>query len=251
MLPDIGFDVYPIFIVLAVFSALVCFELYCKRRNKDRDFISTTELVVIFSAIVAVITAILFQNLYDFIENPQEYHWTWAMTFFGGIFGGVATYLVVYFLYLRKKYGPHLKEMTIIAGMAIPLAHAIGRIGCVLDGCCYGIETDSIFGIQFKTTDTKVYPTNLFECIFLFILAGILIYLCFARFYQYSLQTYMICYGAFRFGIEFIRGDHRGNLIPGLSPSQFWAMLLFIGGILYLILSLIYENRRKNKEIQA
>lgn len=247
MLPDIGFDIYPIFIVLGVFSSFVLLELYFRKKKVDKDITTSTELAVIAAAIVAIITSILFQNLYDFIENPKEYQWTWAMTFFGGIIGGVVTFVLEYFFWLRKKYGPYLGNVAVVAGMAIPLAHAIGRIGCVLDGCCYGKETDSIFGIQFHTTDTKVYPTNLYECLFLFLLAGILIYLAFRHQYRMTLQTYMISYGIFRFFIEYLRGDHRGSFIPGLTPSQFWALLLFLGGLVYLGIT-IYWNKQKKSQ---
>lgn len=250
MLPDIGFDVYPIFIVLGVFSSFVLLELYFRKKKIDKKITTSTELAVIMAAIVAIVTAILFQNLYDFIENPQNYKWTWGMTFFGGIIGGVLTFVLEYFVHLRKKYGSYLKHVAIVAGMAIPLAHAIGRIGCVLDGCCYGKETDSIFGIKFNTTETKVYPTNLFECIFLFVLAGLLIYLVFRHQFEMTLQVYMISYGVFRFLIEYLRGDDRGQLIPGVSPSQFWAILLFIGGLIYLGITLYLKHQKKNDPLK-
>ena len=55
----------------------------------------------------------------------------------------------------------------------------------------------------------------------------------------------MISYGVFRFLIEFLRGDHRGNLIPGISPSQFWAIIIFLGGIAYLVLLLLSKKKKQ------
>ena len=50
-------------------------------------------------------------------------------------------------------------------------------------------------------------------------------------------------YGVWRFLIEFLRNDHRGSFIPGLTPSQFWAIVLFLGGLAYLILILKFKDK--------
>ena len=60
---------------------------------------------------------------------------------------------------------------------------------------------------------------------------------------------YLLSYGIFRFLIEFLRGDHRGIFIPGISPSQFWAILFFLGGVVYLILLLVQKKRAKEKTV--
>ena len=46
----------------------------------------------------------------------------------------------------------------------------------------------------------------------------------------------MIAYGVFRFCIEFMRGDDRGANILGMSPSQFWSILLILGGVAVIFL---------------
>lgn len=249
MLPDIGIDLYPILLVIGVILSCVILEFYFKKIGMKKGVSTNIELAVTISAIAGIIFAILFQNLYDFIENPKEYHWTFAMTFFGGLIGGGLTFFLQYFLYLKKKNPPFLKEVVKVAGACIPLAHGIGRIGCFLDGCCYGKETDSILGIKFTTTETKVWPTNLFEAIFLLILSAILLYLLFKKQSDFTMVIYLLSYGIFRFLIEFLRGDHRGSFIPGISPSQFWAILFFLGGVVYLILLLVQKKREKEKTV--
>lgn len=123
------------------------------------------------------------------------------------------------FFSFEKKNPPFLTPLMTIAGPCVPFAHGLGRIGCFLDGCCYGKETDSIFGIKFTTTTTKVWPTNLFEAIFLLVLASGLFYLAYRHRSRYTFPIYMMSYGVFRFLIEFLRGDHRGSFIPGISFS--------------------------------
>lgn len=246
MLPDIGFDIYPILILIGFLLDFVFLEFYFKKIQMKKGVSTNIEIAVSISGVFAIICSILFQNLYDFIENLNDYHWTWAMTFFGGLFGGVCCFFLQYFLYLKKKNPPFIKPLMTIAGPCVPFAHGLGRIGCFLDGCCYGKETDSIFGIKFTTTATKVWPTNLFEAIFLLLLAGVLFYFAFKKNSRYAFPIYMISYGIFRFLIEFLRGDHRGSFIPGLSPSQFWSILLFVGGIIYLIY-VVYDQKKEKK----
>jgi phosphatidylglycerol:prolipoprotein diacylglycerol transferase len=91
----------------------------------------------------------------------------------------------------------------------------------------------------FRTTHGHVVvPTQLFEAVFLLTLSSILILLAFKKETLLTLPIYMISYGIWRFLIEFLRDDHRGNFIPGITPSQFWAIVLFIGGVTYLVILL-------------
>ena len=245
MLPDIGFDIYPFLIVLGFILDFVFLEIYFKKIQMKKGVTTNIEIAVSISGAVAIVFAILFQNLYDFIENPDGYHWTWAMTFFGGLIGGVIAFFIQYFTWMKKKNPPFLSKLMVIAGPCVPFAHGLGRIGCFLDGCCYGSPTDSIFGIKFNTTSVKVWPTNLFEAVFLLLLAGILFYLAYRHNFEYTFPIYMISYGVFRFLIEFLRGDHRGNLIPGISPSQFWTIIIFLGCIAYLVLLLLSKKKKQ------
>lgn len=216
----------------------MCFvylEIYYRKRKLDKRLLSSFEVNGAIAVMSGILFAILFQNLYDFIESPSTYAWTWAMTFFGGLIGGVVSFLLGYFLIIRKKYGPSLHDLSIIAPACITVAHGFGRIGCFLAGCCYGIETDSWLGVTFPGMTHKVYPTNLFEAIFLLLLSLLLLYMAVKKHSDYSFVVYMIGYGLFRYGIEFIRGDHRGDFVLGMSPSQFWSLVLVAAGLIYLM----------------
>ena len=91
----------------------------------------------------------------------------------------------------------------------------------------------------------KVIPTNLIEAVFLFIVFGILIAVYLKKAHPYNLPLYMILYGIFRFVIEYFRDDDRGEFVPGMSPSQFWSVILVIGGaILIPILKKLWDKRQ-------
>lgn len=256
MLPaSFTFDIYPIVVLIGVALALFIFDLYFKKNKFKKGMATDYEILFAISAAVGFVFAVLFQNLYDLIENPSSYKWTWSMTFFGGLIGGVATFFLIHVLYMRKKYKNAMAPVTTIAGGGIPLAHSIGRLACTLDGCCYGsvIPVDSPFywmGIEFRTTPgVKVWPTQLIECIFLLILSIILIIVAFKKNTLLTMPIYCIAYGIFRFLIEFLRGDHRGNFIPGISPSQFWSILIFVFGVGYLIF-LIVKKKTNIKDFE-
>ncbi len=248
---NLSFDLYPFLIAFSILIDIFLIELYFRKNGYKKENAIAFELNLVIAAFRGVVGGILRQNLYDFIENPHTYRFTWARTFFGGLIFGAGSFLLGYFFVIRKKYPKSINPILSLAGALIPLSHGIGRIGCVLDGCCYGkpIPEGSPFawrGIKFHTTSVKVYPTNLFECIFLLLLASILLYLVYQKHSSYTLPIYRISYGIFRFLMEYLRGDHRGSFLPGISPSQFWALLLLIGGLVYLIL-LIIKKRKQTK----
>lgn len=239
-------DSYSVMVLIGLIAVFGIVEAFYRIKGMSRRVMYTIEILACIAVAVGFVFAILTQNLYDFIEKGDAYTWTWAMTFYGGLIGGAAAFLGIYFLYYRKKEGPFLTQILVVAPAAITAAHGFGRIGCFLSGCCYGVETDSWLGVQFPGMENKVYPTNLFEAIFLLLFSVVLLVLAIKLDFKYNFSVYLIGYGIFRFLIEFIRGDHRGGLVPGLSPSQFWSIVMVIGGIAYIFLvPLMYKKEEK------
>lgn len=239
-------DSYALMLLLGVLAAIVVSLIYMKHVKKTTDYLLSFSLTGIVAILSGVIFACLFQNLYNFILNPSTYHFTFAMTFYGGLFGGVLAFLLMYFLYLRKKFGPSMQEILIIAPGAIALAHGFGRIGCFLAGCCYGKETSEWYGIYFPVLDKTVIPTQLFEAIFLFLLSAALLFLAFKKNYKYTMVVYLFSYAVWRFLIEFLRDDPRGAFLGVLSPSQCWCIVLFIVAfpLIFLFKKVIFKENK-------
>ena len=126
------------------------------------------------------------------------------------------------------------------------LAHAIGRIGCLFAGCCHGAVTTAWYGIWNADLGAKTVPTQLFESLFLFALCALLTRLELRK-TRVNLSLYLILYGIWRFGIEFLRADERGKtFIPGLTPSQLTAIVFVVLGILLLLFA--RKGSRRNDE---
>ena len=82
-----------------------------------------------------------------------------------------------------------------------------------------------------------MHPTQLYEAAFLFLLFALASYLLLKKKFWGNMSLYLICYGIFRFLIEFIRDDERGKLIGKLTPSQFWSLIMIaLGAVLIPIM---------------
>ena len=243
-------DSYSLMLLLGVLAAILVSLAYMKHIKKSTDYLLSLALSGIVSIIPGAIFACLFQNLYNFISDPSHYIFTFAMTFYGGLFGGVLAFILMYFLYLRKKFGPSMKEILIIAPGAITLAHGFGRIGCFLSGCCYGKETNARYGIYFPVLEKTVIPTQLFEAVFLFVLSFVLLYLAFKRNFKFTMIVYLFSYAIWRFLIEFLRDDPRGAFLGIFSPSQCWSILLFLVSfpLFFIFKNVIFKDNKNNEE---
>ena len=214
-------DSYVLMIVLGVIAAFVLVSLYFRYKKFTKRDVIDLLICSSFAVAFGVIFALLFQALYDL-------KWEWKLTFYGGLFGGVIGFLLTFFLFIKKNSTMKIDEVVIIAPPAITLAHAIGRIGCFLDGCCYGKETGTALDMYFPVLGRSVLPTQLYESIFLFILTGVLLLLVFKFKFKYTFIVYLSSYAIWRFVIEFFRDDERGGFIPFISPSQFWSILIIV-----------------------
>jgi phosphatidylglycerol:prolipoprotein diacylglycerol transferase len=143
-----------------------------------------------------------------------------------------------------------LRELPILPladeiAVALPLVHAISRIGCLLAGCCWGAPTDLPWGLTYSDPlapaphGIALHPAVLYEAIGLLGLAGALTL--FAPFKTRDGQTmfaYLTGYAVLRSIVELWRGDDRGTLLfDALSFSQGVSLLVVpLAGLVLLVL---------------
>ena len=175
---------------------------------------------------------------------------------YGGIIGGFITVALL----VRHYKLPFWKVADAFAP-AVALGQAFGRQGCFAAGCCWGKPTDLFFGVHFTEagheytgvpvygpdhSDLFLYPTQLIESFTMLAVFGFLWYLHRRKkFDGQVLIAYGIIYSIFRFLIEFIRDDPRGELLgltalTGLSTSQI--VSLFVAVV--MIIFMIYRHRK-------
>ena len=237
-------DTYVVLFILGIIIALIILIIYLiKKKKYIKNQIIDVLLIASFSILIGFIFAILFENLYELLESPSSYKWTWGMTFLGGLLGGTLTFILFYLLYGRKR-NIKILDIMVIAPACICFAHALGRLGCFFDGCCYGKPTESWIGVKFPNLPTKVIPTQLIEMTFLIILGIILLFLAFKKDFKYTFMIYLGGYGIFRFIIEFYRGDPRGGTFLSLYPSQWFSIVLILFvPLLFIIINKVVDKR--------
>lgn len=138
-------------------------------------------------------------------------------TILGGFLGGsLAVVAVKRMLGIRERRGNDLAP-------AIALGLALGRVGCLLRGCCYGTPTGLPWGVDFGDSHNR-HPTQAYEI--LFALLALVVLLAYRRrpVPPGRLMTaFMVTYLVFRFGEEFLRAGERVAL--GLTVYQFAALV--------------------------
>ncbi len=174
----------------------------------------------------------LIENIADVITDPIGIIFSgYGLVFWGGLIGGT---LGVTWVLIRNKLD-WLTFADIVAPLLI-LGYAIGRCGCFMNGCCYGVETSLPWGLHFPhmPAGIHVHPTQVYELI-----TGLTI---FAILWKLRLKVkytgnlffiYFILAGIERFLIEFIRINPK--LLFGLTGAQIIALLLIGTGIYFLV----------------
>jgi len=243
--PIFEITLYDIFFVGGLLAALYILSLYTSRKKMPGAVQNFYINLTIAAMAAGYLSAFLFQAVYNFFDYGRfEFK---GITFLGGLIGGAAVFLLGYKLFAGEKEREYFPMVMEVAPCAILLGHGLGRIGCFFAGCCHGIETDSFLGVYFPVHRAKMYPTQLFEAAFLFIMFGVTSYLFFKE-KKGNLIVYLSSYGIFRFLIEFMRGDDsRGQFIFSfLSPSQTWSIVMIIVAGVLLYFSLRKKGEQKS-----
>ncbi|AKV02392.1 Prolipoprotein diacylglyceryl transferase [Labilithrix luteola] len=186
--------------------------------------------------------------------------WAGGLTYYGGFLGATAAAV---FLLRRDKF-PFWKAAD-MAGFAIPMGLAFGRMGCLLAGCCFGATTDLPWGLSFpprspateaqvkehllgslRMWSLPVHPTQIYESAASLGIAAFCLFWLLPR-KRYDGQVFaasLALYAVARFLVEILRRDARGGAV-GLSTSQ------LIGLGLLVAAALIHRTRNRNRSPRA
>jgi phosphatidylglycerol:prolipoprotein diacylglycerol transferase len=253
------------------FMIVIGFLLACyvstreARRRGMSDFVYDLGLVMLLSGLFG-------GRLLYYIENYNDQYasaswleffkiWKGGLVFYGGAITGV----IGAWLFLRKRKLP-LAESFDVVSVGAPIAMAFGRLGCFLNGCCYGklCDPDFIFGVTFPAkspveqsqrfhglldgsaaSTLPVQPVQLYQAGHDFLLAGLLLW------YLRRPDTprgagiplLFTLYGVGRFCLESLRADNAPTF-SGLTISQNFSLVLALvfGSV---ILFLLFNSRKQ------
>lgn len=246
-----GIDLYTVMLCVAILTAMLIFRFFSDRRGFSAKLNNFVLAVGVVAVILGYCSSVLVQAFYNAMESGKfVIDKSTGSTFYGGFIGGAAVFLAIYFgvghfLFRDGENVRRTGELASICAAAVCAAHSLGRIGCLFAGCCYGRVTDSPFSVYNAYLDARVVPVQLYESLFL---AALFAYLCFrlVKKRDNCMPIYLIAYGIWRFFIEYLRTDDRGESpVSFLTPSQFTALLLIAVGIALLVLSHFSAARKK------
>ena len=174
-----------------------------------------------------------------------------GLVFYGGLLGAYAGVLIFCKTYKLYTYA-ELNHFTVI----VPLFHAFGRIGCTLNGCCYGVEYHGPLSIAYTPAyinpgisddipDFSRFPVQPLEAVIELLIFVLLLLLYIKKRDRYSLTCiYLLIYSVVRFLDEFLRGDTARKVWGPFSTSQWISLIIFVSVMIYLIVRKVREPGR-------
>lgn len=253
---------YGFMMAAGFFVGIIFARWRAKKEGIDPDLVSDIGIYVLCSGIVGARLFFVVQNFAEYRGNLVSIFKVYegGLVFYGGLIASLGTLL----LYVKIKKLPFLKVMDVISP-SLALGIAFGRIGCFLNGCCYGdVAGSGVFcAVKFpKTIDMNgmvngspvflhhfehglvdlsqnyslpVHPSQLYSSI-----ACIIIFFILNAFWKYRgkdgnvLLMFGIVYSVYRFCIEFVRDDNI-PLFDSLTISQNISIMVFLCSVILFI----------------
>lgn len=228
---------YGIMMALAFITGIFIAKKNLRFLNLPADLVYDLAIYIIISSIIGARLFYVIVYIDYYLKNPLEIIKVYkgGLVYYGGFIGAIIGGIL--FAYINKINFFKLADTVM---PALSIGQSIGRIGCFLNGCCYGKTTDCFCGVVFPILLDKTprIPTQIISSFFNFLIFLIL----FIRFKKRKfngelVSFYLVLYGIFRFIIEFFRDDPRGDIFFNfLSISQIISIVaIFLGIILYFI----------------
>jgi phosphatidylglycerol:prolipoprotein diacylglycerol transferase len=236
----------------------ICIALFAQdaKKNLSQKVRLKEEVVFqkVFDLAVGVILASLAgARIFYVLENHQKFLGKWREAFFiwqGGLvyYGGLFGAVLAACAWFKFEKWPMAYSFDLVSPYIL-LGQAIGRIGCFLNGCCYG-NVSQPYGMVFPGGEDQLphLPTQLWEMAGDLILFFLLLWMrrWTIRYPWMSLSLYGLTYGILRFVIEFWRRDwDKTYLFLFNSASQAVSGILIITSLVMILWSL-YSTRNSS-----
>lgn len=247
---------YNLFFLIGIYAGVIIFYYEVKRKKWDIENLMFSLSGCFVGSIVGAIflNTILFGK--DYTLNTITSMNIEGMSVLGGILGGFIG------VEIFKKIVGHKESTGDAFAIAIPIGHSIGRIGCLLAGCCFGVHSNLPWAISYpmdsipymihqhmglinnnSTLSLSVHPIPIYEIIFNLLLLILLLKIR-DKFKTNgsTFRFYLLGYCVFRFFEEFLRADTGIVILLNLKPIQI-NLIISIIWITYWL----FKNEFKNK----
>lgn len=237
---------YGLMIGIGIIAAYGSAVYRAKRKGLDEDVLDGLAIWAVLSGLLGAKLLFYITSWKEIMADPSIlWKFTDGFVVYGGIIGGI----LGGYLYAKRKKISFVKYADLVLP-SVALAQGFGRIGCLLAGCCYGLQTDGAFCIVFKDSDfapnnVPLLPTQIISSVLDFAHFFVLIWI--ARKVKKDgvvASLYLIFYSIGRFILEFFRGDLIRGSVGVLSTSQFISLFILAAGIVCLLGSLKKEQEK-------
>jgi phosphatidylglycerol:prolipoprotein diacylglycerol transferase len=165
--------------------------------------------------------------------------WRGGLVFYGGFVGASLAY-VLYALFNRLP----LWKLADVLAPSIALGSVFGRIGCLLNGCCYGRECHLPWAITFPPESHAAppglprHPTQIYDALLNLAFYGSLAWLYRRKKFDGQIFAfYLVGYAVLRSFVEMFRGDYPQHYLGGwATPAQLVSIGILIAGIALLLI---------------
>ncbi|HSY43327.1 MAG TPA: prolipoprotein diacylglyceryl transferase [Candidatus Acidoferrum sp.] len=247
---------YGVMIAIAFLAGLWTAIGRARRENIPGENIADVVLWLMIGSILGARTAYVTTYWHEeFAGQPiTEIFAVWhgGLVYYGGLIGGIVAGVA----YICWRRMPLWKTADVLAP-SIALGSFFGRAGCLLNGCCYGRQTNLPWAITFTNPqahelsgtplNVPLHPTQIYDGLLNLALYAFLAWLFRRKKFDGEIfATYLICYSITRSIVECFRGDYTSlHYHLGLSPAQWVSVPMFIIG---LALAAFLSRRGEVKE---
>jgi phosphatidylglycerol:prolipoprotein diacylglycerol transferase len=263
-IPAIAFSIgpihvgwYGIMIALAILVIVLWMTREVRRGARlTMDTVFTAAIIGVPSGVIVSRILHVIDNWSNYSQNPGSILGFAGLTIWGAILGA-ALGIWTYSRFSKFDFG-------YFADLVVPpliLGQAMGRVGCLLNGCCYGDVTTLPLGIVYSSTDcyaplgVSLLPTQLFEIVFLMAVFSVMLKLK-GRFQPDGslFLIYLSLYSLWRIGIDFLRDGT--PFLFGLHEAQVIGIIVLLIAVPTLVLRTRWvkrgvSSRGEVKDIQS
>jgi phosphatidylglycerol:prolipoprotein diacylglycerol transferase len=155
-----------------------------------------------------------------------------GLVFYGGLVGASVGCI----LYAKLKKLPLWKLADALAP-SVALGHGLGRVGCLMNGCCYGRICDLPWAIHFPkgqpSYPNAVHPTQIYESMLDLALYAALAWLYRRKkFNGQVFAVYLIAYAFVRSFVELFRGDYPQYYFGWITPAHVVSGIILLAGLI-------------------
>lgn len=222
---------YGFMLFIGFVAAIAMARRRAERYGLKPDDIYDLAFWAILLGVLGARALFIIQEWKDYAAEPRKILSEFSgLTSFGGLIGGFFG-VVIYIKRAKKRFWPVLDAVA----PSFLLAHAIGRIGCLLTGCCYGHACELPWGVPVEGLQGRYHPAQVYDS-FMNVVALLLL----LRFERRGLnpgQTFgamLFLHGLTRIIYELWRAGTSSTTISGLpfTEAQVAAGLMSVIGLI-------------------